>query len=74
MNILAIESSADDTGIAILEAREVAGNIKFKVLGNKIHSQIDMHTGYGGIFPVIAKREHGRNIIPTMISVLKQNL
>ncbi len=72
MNILAIESSADDTGIAILEAKQNGSNIKFKILANKIHTQIDIHTGYGGIFPVIAKREHGRNIIPTMISALKE--
>ncbi len=72
MKILAIESSADDTGIAILEVKEVASNIKFKILANKIHTQIDIHTGYGGIFPVIAKREHGRNIIPTMIAALKE--
>lgn len=72
MKILAIESSADDTGIAILEVKEAANNIKFKILANKVHTQIDIHTGYGGIFPVIAKREHGKNIIPTMISALKE--
>lgn len=72
MKILAIESSADDTGIAILEVKEVANNIKFKILANKVHTQIDIHTGYGGIFPVIAKREHGKNIIPTIISALKE--
>lgn len=72
MKILAIESSADDTGIAILEVKELANNIKFKILANKVHTQIDIHTGYGGIFPVIAKREHGKNIIPTIISALKE--
>ena len=72
MKILAIETSADATGIAILEANIASGDIKFKVLANKIHTQIDIHTGYGGIYPMVAKREHGKNIIPTITAALQE--
>ncbi len=72
LTLLAIETSADDTGIAILETLKERDVAKFKILANKIHTQIDIHTGYGGIFPMMAKREHGKNIIPTLHAALKE--
>jgi len=72
MKILAIETSADDTGIAILQAKKVGSTTEFKILANKIHTQIDIHTDYGGIFPMLAKREHGKNIVPTIVAALKE--
>lgn len=73
MKILAIESSADDTGIAILEAKKVKNGTEFTICANKVHTQIDIHTEYGGIFPMMAKREHGKNIIPTLHAALKES-
>lgn len=73
MKILAIETSADDTGIAILEAKNITDGVEFKILANKIHTQIDIHTTYGGIFPMVAKREHGKYIIPTLEAALKES-
>jgi len=66
MKILAIETSCDDTGIAILDIKE-GKTPEFFVLANKIASQIKVHQKYGGVFPMMAKREHQKNIIPTFI-------
>ncbi|MDP3882817.1 MAG: tRNA (adenosine(37)-N6)-threonylcarbamoyltransferase complex transferase subunit TsaD [Candidatus Staskawiczbacteria bacterium] len=69
MKILAIETSCDDTGIAILEA-DKAGNLS--VLANIVASQIKIHKKYGGVFPAMAKREHQRNLVPVLTYALKQ--
>ena len=69
MKILAIETSCDDTGIAILEVSKTGD---FHVLSNIIASQIEVHKQYGGVYPMMAKREHQRNILPTLIKSLKQ--
>lgn len=57
MKLLAIETSCDDTGIAIIEI--TSENIT--ILGNKVNTQT-IHEGYGGVFPAMAKREHIANI------------
>jgi N6-L-threonylcarbamoyladenine synthase len=69
MKILAIETSCDDTGIAILEADK---NGSFKILSNIVSSQIEVHKEYGGVYPTMAKREHQRNLVPVLIRALKQ--
>lgn len=72
MRILAIETSCDETAIAIIEAGKVGQKTKFKILGNDLSSQIALHTQYGGVFPMMAKREHGRNILGILENVLKE--
>ncbi|HOI60241.1 MAG TPA: tRNA (adenosine(37)-N6)-threonylcarbamoyltransferase complex transferase subunit TsaD [Candidatus Pacearchaeota archaeon] len=67
MKILAIETSCDDTGIAILES-----NKKIKILSDFLSSQNDIHAAYGGIHPSLAKREHTKNIFPLFLSSLKK--
>jgi N6-L-threonylcarbamoyladenine synthase len=69
MKILAIETSCDDTGIAILEVSRTGS---FCVLSNIIASQIEVHKQYGGVYPMMAKREHQKNILPTLVRSLKQ--
>ena len=69
MKILAIETSCDDTCIAILE---VSKNEDFKVLSNIVASQIKIHKKYGGVFPAMAKREHQKNLVPVFIQALKE--
>jgi N6-L-threonylcarbamoyladenine synthase len=64
MKILAIETSCDDTCIAILDAKKSGKSVSFKILSNVIHSQIDVHREFGGVFPALAKREHIKNITP----------
>jgi len=70
MRILGVETSCDDTGIAILEVDE---NQNFKILANLVASQIKVHKKYGGVFPAMAKREHQKNLAPTLISALKES-
>lgn len=72
MRILAIETSCDETAVAILECEgdEVAAH--FRVLGNALLSQIDIHKEYGGVFPALAKREHAKNLVPVLASALKE--
>ena len=55
MNILAIESSCDETAVAVVKDGRT-------VLSNCVNSQIEMHTIYGGVVPEIASRKHVENI------------
>jgi N6-L-threonylcarbamoyladenine synthase len=72
MKILAIETSCDDTGIAVLEASGPKNSPKFNILSNIIASQIEIHKQYGGVYPFAAKREHQKNIKPTFETALRQ--
>jgi N6-L-threonylcarbamoyladenine synthase len=73
MRILGIETSADDTGIALIEASGVMGqDFSYTTRGNALLSQVELHTKYGGIFPNLAKREHGRNLVPVLMECLHQ--
>ncbi len=69
MKILAIETSCDDTGIAILEIKGTKIP-KFNVLSNIVSSQ-QIHANYGGVFPMMAKREHQTNLVPVLTRALK---
>ena len=74
MIILGIETSCDDTGIAIIEApptRKAVG-VNFKILSNIISSQIKTHAPFGGIVPNLAAREHLKNIEPCLKTALKE--
>ena len=68
--ILSIETSCDDTGIAILR---VSKSGQFEVLSNVIASQIEIHQKYGGVYPAMAKREHQKNLLPTMTEALEKS-
>lgn len=63
MNILAIESSCDETAAAVVADGR-------KVLSNIISSQIDIHKLYGGVVPEIASRKHIEKIIPVIDEAL----
>jgi N6-L-threonylcarbamoyladenine synthase len=60
--ILAIETSCDETAIALLQAAGGSAAPKFKVLKAAVASQIEMHREFGGVVPNIAKREHLKNL------------
>ena len=62
MNILAIETSCDETGIALLRATGGLRAPKFSVLENLVSSQIAIHRPFGGVVPNLAKREHLKNL------------
>ena len=60
MKILAIESSCDDTAVAITEGREILASV--------IHSQVDEHTLYGGVVP----ESHPADILKTSALYMKR--
>ena len=69
MKILGIETSCDDTCIAIINARKKNG-FCFDVLADVVSSQIEIHKKWGGVWPTLAKRAHQENLV----LVLKQSL
>ncbi len=68
MKILAIETSCDDTCIAVLEAQ----NLRFKIKSNIVSSQVKLHAKYGGVYPTLAKREHQKNLPIVLKRALKE--
>src|SRR3989344_935429 len=62
MRILAIETSCDETAIAIVECSGNETSARFTVLGNALLSQVEIHKEYGGVVPMLAKREHQKNL------------
>jgi N6-L-threonylcarbamoyladenine synthase len=63
MRILGLETSCDETGVALLDSE--AG-----LLGQALHSQIEMHQAYGGVVPELASRDHIRRVLPLLEQVL----
>jgi N6-L-threonylcarbamoyladenine synthase len=60
MLILSIESSADETGISVLEAEGEFPHATYTIHGSALSSQMKEHNKWGGIVPSIAKREHAK--------------
>src|SRR3954468_1578847 len=63
MRILALESSCDESAVAVYD--EAAG-----LLAHEIHSQVDLHRVYGGVVPELASRDHVRRLLPLVRSAL----
>ena len=61
MIVLGIESSCDETGVALVET---AGTQVPVLRAHALHSQIDMHQAYGGVVPELASRDHIRRVLP----------
>ncbi|MEM1436253.1 MAG: tRNA (adenosine(37)-N6)-threonylcarbamoyltransferase complex transferase subunit TsaD [Pseudomonadota bacterium] len=57
MLVLGLETSCDETGVALYDSRE-------GLLGNLLNSQTDIHREYGGVVPELASRDHARKLIP----------
>lgn len=70
MLILGIESSCDETGVALVET--AAAGVP-RLLGHALHSQIAMHQAYGGVVPELASRDHIRRVVPLTRDVLQQS-
>lgn len=70
MKIIGIETSCDETGIAVLQAKNTK-KPDFKLLSNVTASQIKVHEKYGGVYPALAVREHQKNLIPVLKESLK---
>lgn len=67
--VLAIETSCDETAVALLAYKDQ----KYTVLAQELYSQIDLHKEYGGVFPMLAKREHGKNLLLLLEKTLTAN-
>ncbi|WP_336748613.1 tRNA (adenosine(37)-N6)-threonylcarbamoyltransferase complex transferase subunit TsaD [Pantoea vagans] len=65
MRILGIETSCDETGIAIYD--DEAG-----LLANQLYSQVKLHADYGGVVPELASRDHVRKTVPLIQAALKE--
>ena len=65
MLILGIETSCDETGLALYETRPP------KLVAHAVHSQVAMHEAYGGVVPELASRDHTRRLIPLSRQVLE---
>ena len=69
MNILGVESSCDETGVALVECQSGGAPV---LRSQALHSQIDMHQAYGGVVPELASRDHIRRVLPLMRQVLAE--
>ncbi len=68
MIVLGIETSCDETGVALYNTTpwENGAPAHQGILGQALHSQIDMHRDYGGVVPELASRDHIRRILPLL--------
>lgn len=65
MKILGIETSCDETGVAIFDEEK-------GLIANQLYSQIEMHADYGGVVPELASRDHIRKTLPLIDAALKE--
>src|SRR2546430_4922952 len=63
MLILGIETSCDETGVAVYDGG---------LLAHAVHSQVSMHDAYGGVVPELASRDHVRRLVPLTREVLSR--
>ena len=73
MKILAIETSCDETSIALLEAKGGLRSPRFRVIENYVSSQIKIHRPFGGVVPNLAKREHLKNL-PLILKKMEKKI
>ena len=69
MNILGIESSCDETGVALVR---IDGPRIPRLLSHALHSQVLMHEAYGGVVPELASRDHIRRVLPLTRQVMAE--
>ena len=65
MNVLGIETSCDETGVALYSTET-------GLVADALHSQVDLHAVYGGVVPEIASRDHVRRLLPLVEQVLAE--
>ncbi|MDR3323656.1 MAG: tRNA (adenosine(37)-N6)-threonylcarbamoyltransferase complex transferase subunit TsaD, partial [Zoogloeaceae bacterium] len=66
MRVLGLESSCDETGVALYDTEQ-------GLLAHALHSQIALHADYGGVVPELASRDHIRRLVPLLRQVLAQS-
>jgi N6-L-threonylcarbamoyladenine synthase len=65
MNILGIETSCDETGVALYSTER-------GLIAHDVHSQVDLHAVYGGVVPEIASRDHIRMLLPLIQKLMRE--
>ncbi len=70
MLVLGIESSCDETGVALVRTQSSGVPV---LLAHALHSQIEMHQAYGGVVPELASRDHIRRVLPLAEEVLAES-
>lgn len=65
MLVLGIESSCDETGVALYDTER-------GLIGNQLHTQMAMHAEYGGVVPELASRDHIRRVVPLTENCLRE--
>ena len=70
MLILGIESSCDETGVALVATAEGPAQVPV-LLSHALYSQIEMHQAYGGVVPELASRDHIRRVLPLTDEVMQ---
>lgn len=65
MRVLGIESSCDETGMAVYDTQQ-------GLLAHTLHSQIDIHAAFGGVVPELASRNHIESLVPVLHQTLRQ--
>ena len=65
MRVLGIETSCDETGVAIYDSAQ-------GLLANQLHTQIALHARYGGVVPELASRDHIKRLVPLVQAALTE--
>ena len=65
MLVLGIETSCDETGVALYDGEQ-------GLLAHALYSQVELHHAYGGVVPELASRDHVRKLIPLLRDVFRQ--
>ena len=66
MRILGIETSCDETGVAIYDSEQ-------GLLADALYSQVDLHAEYGGVVPELASRDHAHRLLPLIKEVMAES-
>lgn len=64
MRVLAVESSCDESAVAVLDARD-------GLLAHELYSQVELHQAYGGVVPELASRDHVQRLLPLVRRALE---
>jgi N6-L-threonylcarbamoyladenine synthase len=71
MKVLGLETSCDETGLAIFDSEQI-NSVNKGLVGQVLYSQIELHAVYGGVVPELASRDHIRKLVPLLDELLAQ--
>ena len=71
MKVLGLETSCDETGLAIFDSEQINSDNQ-GLVGQVLYSQIELHALYGGVVPELASRDHIRKLVPLLNELLDQ--